>query len=217
MDKYAIVIAGPSGVGKTTVTERLISELGFLRESRSVTTRQPRNDGNDGEYVYLTADEFRRYIELGEVIEYTEYGGNFYGTVRFELERIFNEGKIPILILDYNGARSLRALVDYPVYSFYLYTTLEEAARRLESRDLTAAPDIERAKAAVARRKAENIADYRKMRTMTELFDAFVENRNLDICVAEIISSLEVLRRGDVAMTDGEKRLITERLFCDAE
>ena len=58
MNKYAIIVAGPSGAGKTTVADGLIESLGNLEMSRSATTREKRGDGRDNEYIYLQKDEF---------------------------------------------------------------------------------------------------------------------------------------------------------------
>ena len=131
MDRYAVVIAGPSGAGKTTIADSLIETLGNLEMSRSATTRAKRGDGRDDEYVYISCDEFERAIKDEDVVEYTIYSGNYYGTRKCELDRIFLENKHPILVLDYNGVRSLKEKLDYPVFAIYVYTTLDEAERRL--------------------------------------------------------------------------------------
>ena len=93
MQRYAVIIAGPSGVGKTTVADALIERLGNLEMSRSATTRAKRGDGRDDEYIYLTVDEFKSAIAAGDMAEHAEYGGNLYGTRKSELARIHKEGK----------------------------------------------------------------------------------------------------------------------------
>ena len=94
----ALVLAGPSGGGKTTVMNELVgSDYGF-ELVRSATTREKRGDGNDGEYIYLSKDEFSGQIKAGKMLEFTEYGGNLYGTPHSEIERIVKEDKIPLLI-----------------------------------------------------------------------------------------------------------------------
>ncbi|MBE6634810.1 MAG: hypothetical protein E7617_01230 [Ruminococcaceae bacterium] len=208
MEKYAIVIAGISGVGKTTVADRLIEDLGYLEMSRSATTRSPRGDGRDDEYVYITEEEFRRSIAEGGVAEYTEYGGNLYGTRKCELERIFDSGKHPILVLDYNGAASLKKSLDYPVYAFYVYTDLAIAEERLRLRDL--ASGCERARASFEKRCRQNIDDFSVLHTMAELFDCYVENEEVGKCASEIIAAIDKLRCGEEAMSLFEKVMITE-------
>ena len=105
-----LVLAGPSAVGKTTVMKALMSKYEGFDYIRSATTRAPRGDGYDSEYIYLSINDFSSLIKNGGVLEYTEYGGNFYGTPSSEIERIFEDGKIPMLILDINGVKTLKSV-----------------------------------------------------------------------------------------------------------
>ena len=215
MEKFAVVIAGISGVGKTTVSDRMIADLGYLEMSRSATTRSPRGDGRDDEYVYLTEDEFKRSIDEGGVAEYTLYGGNFYGTRKCELERIFASGRYPILVLDYYGVASLKKSLDYPVYAIYVYTDLVEAEKRLRARDVVS--ESESAKSSFEKRCRQNIEDFSILHTMTEIFDFYVENSDVAECAAEIANAIDKLRRGEEAMSLFEKVILTERFRLMAE
>ena len=215
-EKYIIIISGPSGCGKTVIAESLIEKLGNLEMSRSATTRERRNDGKEDEYVYLSVDEFKASIAEGDVLEYTEYGGNFYGTRKSEFERIFGMGKFPILVLDYVGVKTLRESLGYPVYAFYVYTTLEEAEKRLRLRDLSGEP-TEKIKSTFARRLKENLNDYSKINEFAERYDAFVENSDLAECVDKICEYIDVLKNGDVPMSREEIRTISATLEKQAE
>ena len=102
MGKIIVIIAGPSGGGKTTIAQRICKNNEIFEMSRSVTSREPRGDGKEYEYIYVTRDEFERRQHLGDMIEFTEYAGTLYGTAKSELERISALSKNPVLVLDYN-------------------------------------------------------------------------------------------------------------------
>lgn len=107
MNKTLLILVGPSAVGKTTVADEIMSrDLGFAF-MRSLTTRSPRGDGHDDEYIYIDREGFLSEVRTGGVLEHTEYDGTLYGTPRSEVERVLSEGKTPLLILDINGAVSL--------------------------------------------------------------------------------------------------------------
>lgn len=216
MNKYAIVIAGPSGAGKTTVADKLIEELGTLEMSRSATTREKRGDGKDNEYIYLQKGEFLASIENGDILEYTEYSGNYYGTRKCELERIWDMNKNPILVLDYNGARSLKERLECDVFAIYVYTSLAEAKARLTKREMCAGAP-EKAAEVVAKRVRENVSDYKKLYTMAELFDAYIENDNLDVCVQNFKDLLKKLEEGKEAVSLVDKLRITSSFKRDAD
>ena len=216
MEKYAIVIAGPSGAGKTTVADALIARLGDLEMSRSATTRQRRGDGRDDEYVYLTVEEFKQSIAAGDVVEYTEYSGNFYGTRVCELERIFEMGKKPILVLDYYGVRSLKERLDYPVFAIYVYASLSETEKRLAERDIRSGDD-EKKRLTRIKRAGENVNDYLHLGKFSGLFDFYTENGDLITCVRSIENALEKMKQGIAVMTDEEKLCLTGSFRKDAE
>ena len=206
--EYAVIIAGPSGGGKTTVADALIERLGNLEMSRSATTREKRGDGRDSEYIYLTDSEFSEAVSVGDMVEYTEYSGNMYGTRRCELSRILAEGRFPILVLDYNGVRSLKERLPYPVYAFYIYASLDECENRLRHREDLTLPE-KRKPGLLESRCAANVSDYSVLHTMAQLFDAYVENAELDTCVEKIVSALSVLQSGGEVMSCEEKAQIT--------
>ena len=82
------VISGPSGVGKGTLIERLLERIPELELSISATTREPRPGEVDGrDYHFLSPEEFRRRLEAGDFLEHAGYSGNYYGTLREEVER----------------------------------------------------------------------------------------------------------------------------------
>lgn len=216
MEKYALIIAGPSGAGKTTVADKLIEKLGTFEMSRSATTREKRGDGRDNEYIYLQKDEFLTAMADGDILESTEYSGNYYGTRKCELERIWDMNKNPILVLDYNGVKSLKEHLDCKVFAIYVYTTLAEAKSRLAEREArTGAADG--GIAVVEKRIRENVADYKKLYTMAELFDAYVENSDLALCIENTEKAIAKLESGREATSLVDKLRITNVFKRDAD
>ncbi|MBQ9087132.1 MAG: guanylate kinase [Clostridia bacterium] len=104
-----IVISGPAGSGKGTVNAHLL-RTGDFAFSVSATTRAPRPGEIDGvNYHYITREEFLRRIESGDMLEYTQYCGNYYGTPLKEAEEVLNTGKHLILEIEVEGARNVKA------------------------------------------------------------------------------------------------------------
>src|ERR1700712_3676448 len=105
----AVVITGPSGVGKGTLIRALRDRIPELELSVSATTRDPRPGEIDGvAYHFLDADTFERRIDAGEFVENAEYSGNRYGTLRSELEKRVAEGTPVLLEIEVQGARQVR-------------------------------------------------------------------------------------------------------------
>jgi guanylate kinase len=103
-----IVISGPAGSGKGTVNAHLLATGDFVY-SVSATTRAPRKGEVDGvNYHYITREEFLARIESGDMLEYTEYCGNFYGTPRKEAEEVLASGKNLILEIEVEGAKNIK-------------------------------------------------------------------------------------------------------------
>lgn len=187
--KKIIVLAGPSGVGKTTLATFMINSGLPVEEVRSATTRAPRGDAHDGEYIYLSVFEFLRLAESGEMLEYTEYEGNLYGTPLSEIERISNEGKIPLLILDLNGVDTIKNS-DYPSLKVYLFDHKNTLEERLYKRYLGDAPSAEGLSEFI-KRKERNLAEFLHIDEISELFDVLVENVKLNEATALIMATYE--------------------------
>ena len=103
-----IVISGPAGSGKGTVNAHLLKTGDFVY-SVSATTRAPRPGEVDGvNYHYISREEFLARIESGDMLEYTEYCGNYYGTPRKEAEEVLASGKNLILEIEVEGAGNVK-------------------------------------------------------------------------------------------------------------
>ena len=143
--------------------------------SRSATTRAPRGDGHDDEYVYLTRDEFLAAIESGDILEHTEYSGDLYGTPKSEILRAEREGKYALFILDLAGVASLREseFADDTLF-VYIYDTLNTLEERLYARYMD--PPTVDGLTKFAKRKEQNITDYLGFDKHAPLFDLMISN-----------------------------------------
>ena len=129
-----IVISGPAGSGKGTVNAHLL-KTGDFAYSVSATTRAPRPGETDGvNYYYVTREEFLRRIDSGDMLEYTEYCGNFYGTPRKEAEAVLASGKNLILEIEVEGARNVKAKYPDAVLILLLPPSFNVQESRLRSR-----------------------------------------------------------------------------------
>ena len=210
--KKILVLVGPSAVGKTTVMKELLSKELSFSFVRSATTRPPRNDGHNSEYLYLSKEEFEEKIKRGEMLEYMEYAGNFYGTPAYEIERILSSSEIPLLILDIKGVRSLRSMsLPYEVFAVYIYSSVEKLNSRLYERVISAGKTPE-AIFAYEKRVKQNAEDYRSLTENLSLFDALVENTSPKETASKILdlfsSDSETLKREKENSYNEAKRII---------
>jgi guanylate kinase len=139
------VITGPSGVGKGTLIEQLLERVPELELSVSATTREPRPGELEGrDYHFLSPEEFRRRLEAGDFLEHASYSGNYYGTLRSEVERRLAEGRSVVLEIEVQGARQVRdALRDDAVLIFIAPPDEAVLRERLEGRGTDSAEAIE--------------------------------------------------------------------------
>jgi len=106
----AIIISAPSGAGKTTIVKHLLGVIPELEFSVSACSRAKREGETDGkDYYFISVDEFREKIENKEFVEWEEvYPGNYYGTLKSELQRIWKKGCFPIFDVDVIGGLNLK-------------------------------------------------------------------------------------------------------------
>ena len=130
-----VVISGPSGSGKGTVVKRLREIMPEVSLSVSATTRAPREGEMDGrEYYFITRDDFEDMVAQGEILEFTSYCGNYYGTPKKEAERITGEGRDLILEIEVDGASQIKRLVPDSVTIMLIPPTVSKLEERLRGR-----------------------------------------------------------------------------------
>jgi guanylate kinase len=139
------VITGPSGVGKGTLIERLLEAIPELELSISATTRQPRSGEVDGrDYHFLSPEEFGRRLEAGEFLEHASYSGNYYGTLRSEVEDRIARCNSVVLEIEVQGARQVRDSLGDDAILIFIAPPDESALRdRLEGRGTDSPEAIE--------------------------------------------------------------------------
>jgi len=133
-----VILTAPSGAGKTSITRYLLNKFPKLSFSISASTREPRdNEKNGRDYYFMSVEEFLRKIKEDAFVEWEMvYKGKYYGTLKSELQRIWNLRKVPILDMDVHGA--LHVQLQYPESSLSLFIeppSVEELKKRLESRN----------------------------------------------------------------------------------
>lgn len=172
-----LVVSGPSGVGKSTITNQLRGDDRFWI-SVSVTTRKMRAGEVDGvNYHFVTDEVFDRMISNGEFLEFAEFAGAKYGTPRKPVESALTSGKNVILEIELNGARQIRKNSKEAIMVFIEPPTWEELTARLINRgtesDLSAQARLERAK--------------EELSAASE-FDHVLVNHQVEQSVAELVS-----------------------------
>lgn len=167
-----IIFSAPSGAGKTTIVQYLLKKIPELEFSVSACSRPIRKDETHGvDYYFISVAEFKQKIKNGEFAEWEEvYKDNFYGTLKAEIERIWNKGKHIIFDMDVIGGLNLKKQFgDRALAIFVMPPSIEHLDKRLRLRE-TETPE------SIARRigKAEN-----ELKTATQ-FDKIILNDTLE-------------------------------------
>jgi len=173
-----VVLSAPSGGGKTTITKALLARRPDVGFSVSATTRRPRpGEQNHVAYHFLTRDEFARRRDAGEFVEWAEYAGEWYGTLKSEVDRVLHSGKHVVLDIEIQGARQVEQRYPAPqsIGIFILPPSAAAWTERLLGRG-TESP------AALARRLEQAIAEIRQSRAWRHI----VINDDLDGAVEEV-------------------------------
>ena len=186
----ALVVSGPSGAGKSTVCRLVLAGRPAMRFSVSCTTRAPRAGETDGvDYHFLGRPEFEAKIAAGEFLEHAEVHGNFYGTLRAEVEPFLHRGGDVLLDIDVQGARQVRRNADAGgvggqyAFVFLAPPSLAELERRLRGRQ-TDAEEVILRRLANARRE---IAAWRE-------YDYLVINDTVGRAAGEMTAILDARR-----------------------
>jgi len=131
------IISAPAGGGKTTIVNMLLKEIPNLERVITCTTRKPREGEKDKvDYFFLSKEEFEEGIKNGKFLEYAKVHDNYYGTPKEEVEKLLNEGKDLILVIDVQGMKQIKEKMSI-VSIFILPPSLDELINRMKKRGET--------------------------------------------------------------------------------
>ena len=192
MRPFLLVLSSPSGGGKSTIARHLLMAREDLGYSVSATTRAPRPGEQDGvDYHFIPAGEFSRRVQAGEFVEWAEYGGSKYGTLKAEVERVMAEGRNAVLDIEVAGARQVRAAYPDSVHVFVLPPSGTVLAQRLKMRRTDDAAAQAR-RLAIAREEIGAAGEY----------DYVIVNDDLVTAVAQVAAILDAEGRRVKRMPD---------------
>jgi guanylate kinase len=176
-DQPVFVVTGTSGAGKGTLERALLSHIPELELAVSATTRERREGEQDGrEYWFISDEEFDEKLRAGEFLEHVEFPwGQRSGTLRSEIARISDAGKIPLLDLEPQGALEVNGTVPGAVTIFVEAPSFEENERRLRARATESEGEIE-----------ERLDLAREQLSQADEFDYRIVNDDVDVALVEL-------------------------------
>jgi len=140
-----VVISGPSGVGKSTITRQVVEQMDEVHLSVSATTREKSESEVEGkDYWFISRDEFEKRIEQGRFLEYAKVFDNYYGTPVEELEKTREDGDVLLLEIDVQGGKKVKDKYPETVMIFILAPSEKDLAKRLNNRGRDAEHDVEK-------------------------------------------------------------------------
>lgn len=176
-NRKAVIFSAPSGSGKSTIVSHILKLHPELKFSVSAASRAPRGDEKNGvAYWFISADEFRKRIADNEFVEYEEvYPGSFYGTLKSEVERIWDNGDAIIFDVDVKGGVNLKKYFGDRALSVFIQAPSVEVLRqRLVSRATDSPEAIER-----------RVAKAAEEMTYADKFDNIIVNDDLQKAYAD--------------------------------
>ena len=175
-EKYLFVVSGAAGTGKDSVVNALRAAHPEIEKTVSATTRSPRPGEQEGvDYYYRSQEQFQQLIANDEVVEYNFYNGNYYGTLKEEIHKRLEAGKLVVLVIDVHGAANIRRMFPGATTIFLLPPSVEELERRLRGRGTETEESIR-----------ERLATARNELAQQDDFTLKLVNNEVDTCAEEL-------------------------------
>lgn len=177
MSNKVVIFSAPSGSGKSTIVNHILKRHPEMEFSVSATSRAPRGQEKNGvEYHFFTADEFRKMIDEDKFVEFEEvYAGSYYGTLKSEVQRIWDKGHVIIFDVDVKGGVNLKKYFGEKALSVFIQApSVEELRKRLIARGTDSAEAIEK-----------RVAKAAEEMTYADKFDSIIVNDDLQTAYNE--------------------------------
>lgn len=176
-----IILSGPSGSGKDTILSELTKREVDIRISTSMTTRKPRDWEIDGKsYYFVSENYFTKKLEENQILEYAQYGTNYYGTPKAPVDLWLSEGKTVILKIEVQGAEKIRAIYPDSVSIFLMPPSIKILEERLRRRKTEDEDEINR-RLSIAVNEIKRSVDY----------DYYVINDMVSYAVSDICAIIQ--------------------------
>jgi guanylate kinase len=178
---FLLVLSAPSGAGKTTIAQALLSARDDLGFSVSATTRPPRPGEEDGvDYHFLSPDDFERRVRANEFLEWADYGGRRYGTLAAEVDALLATGRHVLLDIEVQGARQVRERCQNVVSVFILPPSARALVDRLGGRNTEQTAELARR----LRRAVKELSE-------AASYDYLITNADRTQAVAEVAAIID--------------------------
>ncbi|EGY79693.1 guanylate kinase [Peptoniphilus indolicus] len=198
---FLLVLSGPSGSGKGTVSQALMEKNDKISFSTSVTTRTPRpNEVNGENYFFTTIEEFENMVEQDELLEYAFVHTNYYGTPKKFVFDEIEKGEIVLLEIDVQGALQIKKRYKEAVFIFLLPPTMDELKSRLIKRDTETEEEIN-TRFKNAFKELDFVGEY----------DYFVVNNKVENAVKDIENIIEAEKLRVKRHKDIKAEVMSER------
>ena len=174
------IVSAPSGAGKSSLLNALRQQLDGIAISVSHTTRAPRPGEQEGvDYYYRTREQFQQLIENDQGVEHNFYNGNYYGTLREEVDKRLAARKVVVLVIDVHGAANIRRMFPGATTVFLLPPSVEELERRLRGRGTETEDSIQ-----------ERLATARQELAQQDKFTLKLVNDQVDTCADALYQAI---------------------------